>query len=241
MAIAYAAGGGFTVAAASTTNHTIPGTPATNDIVLCASASDGSDIVDAHTTTMTGVIQSISGVSVDHVIEYVRQPGTPITVIPVDSTVATGSKIMPTVIQVFTGIDTTTAVDATPTTATGSTGLPNPPTSNATTLDGAMMMCSGALDDDIDVVFTAGTGYTTDFDQQDATGATSTNGATVGVGHKLIPSASSTDDPGAYTASGESDAWSAVTWPWRPAAGGGAARPQGPLGHPFHGPFGGPI
>ncbi len=52
-----------------------------------------------------------------------------------------------------------------------------------------------------------------------------------------------TETPGAWlhTASPDNAAeWGAITLALK-AAGGAATNPKGPLGHPFHGPFGGPI
>ncbi len=48
------------------------------------------------------------------------------------------------------------------------------------------------------------------------------------------------EDPGAFTIQ-SSESWLAWTIAIRPVAGAGGANPKGPVGHPFHGPFGGPI
>jgi hypothetical protein len=120
---------------------------------------------------------------------------------------------------VFRGVDTTTPMDVTPTTATGlNIFSPNPPSINHNNPSGVWAIIAGASSHNLGDTgnFTFPTGYTTNTIIR---GHNDTNDVTVGMGYRSS-GVSDPEDPGVMTHSGTNStsfAWGAVTIALRPA------------------------
>lgn len=119
--------------------------------------------------------------------------------------------------MVFRGVDTTTPMDVTPTTATGiNTMHPNPPSINHNNPAGVWTVIAGASGHVAGggATYTFPTGYTTD---SDTIGAADTTHVSVGMGYRTNPA--DPEDPGVMTLSGTDStgyAWAATTIALRP-------------------------
>lgn len=120
--------------------------------------------------------------------------------------------------MVFRGVDTTTPMDVTPTTATGiDTANPNPPSINHNNPSGVWTVCAGASTNNggTSTTFTFPTGYTTN-----AVSLSSDDSADVTVGMGYNTSPADPEDPGVMTYSTVDSlnfAWCACTIALRPA------------------------
>lgn len=208
----------FTVSeGAGTEDKTLPGSPVEGDVVIVMLAGDNAIGTDSGSGIVTSGYDRFL-LSSDN--SPGRQAGlkvlgsTPDTVVTLDQPTA-GLKPYAGLLQVWRGVDTGTPIDDTPTSATGGTGAPDAP-SFATVTDGALRVLLGFLDDDDSAgASSAPSGYT-DFLASDTGGST---GATVMIASKVATTAGA-EDPGAFTST--SDAWAAVHFALRPAAGGGS-------------------
>jgi len=218
MAIAFVAQNTFeTAVGTGTETKTLPGTPATNDIVLICIAADSytstSGVQGQGYTNIVGP----TGTTPGHQICFKRMGSTPDTTVVVTRETG-GTKKAAGLIQVWSGVDTTTAQDATATVATGLSANPNSP-SITTVTDGARVFSVALLDDDESsgsVTYPSGYGNTL---ARDTNGAVSGDGATVAIA-SINKATAGAEDPGAYTIT--SDEWRAVTIALRPAANGAA-------------------
>lgn len=207
-------------------NHTLPGTPAEDDIVIVAMVSDAT-MVGAHEILTSGYT-SIANANLNapgHHVAYKIMGATPDTVIQVDD--GNGVRLAAIVVQVWRGVDTTTPIDVTSVETTGTTGLPDCNSITPVT-DGALVLAIGLLDDDDAAANVAApTGYG-DFLAGDTGLGSSVDGATAMIASKTLPTAQA-EDPGAFQLTGGSgsDDWRAVTVALRPAAGGAPNAPTG--------------
>lgn len=115
---------------------------------------------------------------------------------------------------VFRGVDQTTPLDVTSTTATGTTGgLPDPPSIDWAT-EGAwtVIVGSNAHGSNTNGAFTAPTGYTTDFF---TVGNQDTADGVIGAGYRADPA--DPENPGAFADNVTGTGWCAVTIALRPA------------------------
>ena len=204
-----------TVTTGNTDNVSLPSGLQQNDIVVVALASD-SDIDPSrprgiassegytdilHTTTGTPGIQ----------VAWKRMGATPDTTVEVRT--ETGAALdIAVVIQAWRGVDTTTAIDATAATASGASGLPNPP-SYTTATNNALRIIVGGIDDDQVTDFTAPSGYSNMVSL--AIGVSNT-GCSVVMASKIQATAGA-EDPAAFTGTG-SDNWQATHFALRPAS-----------------------
>jgi hypothetical protein len=123
----------------------------------------------------------------------------------------------------FRGVNTTTPLDATsPTRATNTSGMPNPPSITTVTAN-AWVIAMGYLDDDL-VTATAPTNFTL---LRTANYGSSGAGGTVMAARREKTTAGA-EDPGVFGGGG-TDAWVGTTAALRPASGGGSA-PTGAQG-----------
>lgn len=226
MAITVVGSVGFEIEAGSSTEAiSIPGTLAQNDIVQVAVCTD--DEIASPVAAGTGGIasgQSYTDIyfSVDgsgskanpgHHVAYKRMGGSPDSTVTINQVSA---KKQAGTIYVLRGVDTTTALDATPThNALNSNGAPDPPSITTVTAN-AMVVVIGLLDDD-DVAssVTAPSGYTNLIAGDTAQGSTSV-GATSMVASKIIATAG-VEAPAAF-GGGLSDNNRTITVAYRPSA-----------------------
>ena len=114
------------------------------------------------------------------------------------------------VAQAFSGVDTTTTIDNSISTATGVSGMPNPP-SHTTVTDGAMRVVTGHLDDDDANTITL-SGYTVVYQNSTVSSATTM------LGYKIAATAGA-ENPAAFSGSGQtSDAWIGTHFALRPSS-----------------------
>ena len=219
MAISYLATAEFVQPTGSGSDTiSLPGTPAEDDIVVVVRASDrsltnGTFVTSGYTSVYSNGSTNTPAARAD----YKRMGATPDTDVeinrPNDSRETCG------IIQTFSGVDTTTAIDATAANDNGGTGLPDPP-SYTTVTDDALRIIAGYLDDEAgDGNFSAPAGYSNLADKD--TDVTGTTAASVMIASKAAGTAGA-ENPAAFTTSGsENDSWFAIHFALRPAAGGG--------------------
>lgn len=112
----------------------------------------------------------------------------------------------------YRGVDVVTPFDTTPTTATGSTGVPDP--ASITTLTPNAQVVAVGFNDNDNVTYTGySSGYTTRVDSFQNDSGTG-NGATLGIIDRSVASAGA-EDPSAWT-SAETEEWGAITLALRP-------------------------
>lgn len=187
----------------------LPGSLVENDIVIALLAADlsiGSNISSPGWT----VLQQDAGSTIPgYVLAWKRMLVTPDTSIIINQN---GFKQQAVAVQAFRGVNETTAIDAQATPATGSTGMPNPP-SITTITNNALVLAVGAMDDDASAgAATAPSGY--DNLTAAETADTATNNATVFLASKLVVTAGA-EDPGSFGGTGD-DQWWAHTFALRP-------------------------
>jgi uncharacterized protein YlzI (FlbEa/FlbD family) len=200
--------GGITLVGTATStvaNLTLPTGLQQNDIVIVASYRD-----DSTTTLPTGYTAGQQGTSnsVNYRWAYKRMGATPDTTI----TGMSGTSVIH-IAMVFRGVDSTTALDVTsPTVATNTVGMPNPP-SITTVTNNSMIVALGYLDDDVIAsAVTAPTNYTlARAEQYGSSGA----GGTV-MGAYRLTTTFGAQDPGVFGGGGD-DSWVAATIALRPA------------------------
>lgn len=204
----------FTVAGgASTETKTLPGTPATDDIVIIALASDGDLSADGPSTADYVVIDAPVSAVPGVWFGYKIMGGTPDTQVVVQQR---ATNIQAGILQVWRGVDTTTPIDATRTTTAGASGMPNPPSYNPVT-NGVLILAVGMLDDDDTAgTVTAPANYT-NLVAADTGQASTAAGATAMIASRELVTVSGAEDPAAFGGSG-SDAWTSYTVGLRPAA-----------------------
>ena len=201
-----------------------------DDLVIVAYSVGDNDNVDLTmamvTTGYTKVADLFGNDSQDaHLGVFWKKMGaTPDTTATVDTDNLAGTDAATTAVcMVFRGVDTTTPMDVTPTTATGlDTFNPNPPSINHNNPAGVWTVIAGGNVQRVvgGGTYTFPTGYTTnavDITRND------TNGTTVGAGYNTSPA--DPEDPGVMTHSGTNDvlyAWAAATLALRPASGAAA-------------------
>lgn len=213
--------GSATASVTADGDQSLPSGLAENDVVIAAVCSDGafasggssggiSDGADAGTWTQL----YISGNNLPGVEVYYKVMGaTPDTVIDVNNAPSRDTAF---VSQAFRGVDTTTPIDNSTSTATNTSGDPDPP-SHTTVTANAWRIIMGFLDDDDEASnASAPSGYT-NFVAEDSGNSSSTVGCTLMMASKDAGAAGS-EDPGAFSSSG-SDNWASLHFALRPASG----------------------
>lgn len=194
----------------------LPGGTAEDDVVAAAESCDFGSI-GISTSGYTQLWQNVS--SGNSGFAYKVMGATPDSVVAWNKTT---NNIMPVCVQVWTGVDTATPIDATAQTATGSTGMPDPP-SYTTVTNSARRIIVGGLDDDEEAgSASAPSGFAdlTVIDTNLGSGIRSTT-----MMASKDEATAGTLDPDAFGGSG-TDAWGAGHLAFRPA--GAAAAAIGP-------------
>lgn len=207
------AGAGWTLAGSTGasvtsdgTNINLPGSPAEGDIVLVGQGCDSQNIVAPNTSGYTQIASSGGGSSPGYELHFKIMDAAPDSVVNLDDGNGT-TQVNAVVIQVWRGVDQATPLDGvTPTTATGSFGLPNAPSITPTT-DGALVFAFGVLDDDDDSTTTAPSGYS---NLQAQVSGGSGGGATTMLASKVVPIAQA-ENPGVFGGT-DSDEWFACSF-----------------------------
>ena len=192
-------------------------TPQAGDLVIigCTVASQGRTPTCAISGYTAQTQINANGTTYDTSLNMSRKfmGGTPDTTFTLPSTGNVQDAQRYTV-QVWRGVDTTTPLDVTPVSASGTaTGRPNPGSITPTTT-GAFVGIIGAGAAATGAAYTAPANYTTNF----LTGTTAdTNDAMVGSGYRSWTSGA--EDPAAYTGGTTNavDSWAAFTYALRPA------------------------
>lgn len=185
------------------TTITLPTGLQQNDIVIIASMSDGT----AQNLPNTSWIDIQNGTinSVNYRWSYKRMGSTP------DTTATNLSSSSVAIAFAFRGVATTAQFDVTtPSVATNTAGMPNPP-SITTVTNNAMVVVVGFLDDDI-ITATAPTGFTL---ARSANYGSAGSGGTVMAAYR-VKSPAGTEDAGVFGGGGD-DSWVAGTLAFKPA------------------------
>lgn len=196
-----------------------------NDLIIVACGIGDSDNTDFTMSMVTSGYTNIADLFADDNFEtnlgvwYKFQPATPDTGATCTGQGGTNAAVA-AVALIFRGVDTTTPMDVTATTATNvNTMHPNPPSIDHLNPSGVVIVIAGASGHNLGGAgtYTFPTGYTTNSVRG---GANDTNDITVGLGYR-DSGVSDPEDPGTMTHSG-TDAttmsWAAVTMALRPAA-----------------------
>lgn len=188
------------------TNVDLPGLPAEGDIVLVGQGCDAEHIVAPNTSGYTQIASSGGGSSPGYELHFKIMGAAPDSVVNLDAGNGT-TQVNAVVIQVWRGVDQTTPFDGvTPTTATGSFGLPNAPSITPIT-DGALVFAFGVLDDDDDPTITPPSGYS---NLQARVSGGSGGGATTMLASKVV-SIAQAENAGAFSGT-DSDEWFACSF-----------------------------
>jgi hypothetical protein len=206
-------GSGFIPIGSSSTTVTFNVALSQNDIVIAVFGDDDGLGVADFLSSGWSTLNSNAGVDPGRLVMYKRMGATPDTSFSFDQD---GQVRTAYVWQVWRGADTATAIDATATTATGASGLPDAPSYTPVT-NGALVFAVGILDDDdASASLAAPTGYTNLLAADTGQGST-TVGATVMIASKELATAAA-ENPAAFTGGSGTDAWAAITFALRPAA-----------------------
>lgn len=232
MAISFVGSAENSAASGADVTLTLPVGTTTDDLVIVAYAIGDNDSVDFDmamiTTGYTEVVDihapgGAADLDSDLGVFWKVMGGTPDTTAQVDGLGGTDAAVA-AVAMVFRGVDTTTPMDVTPTTASAvGTSNADPPSIDHNNPSGVWTVIVGATGHDQAgaTTFTFPTGYTTDAIDR---AQDDTTDVTVGMGYRTNPS--DPEDPGVMTHSGLDDTdrtWCAATLALRPAAGNGGA------------------
>jgi len=213
MAIAYV--GADTAATNGTADHTLtlPGGTAEDDICLVASGANTSG--DANMTVGTSGYTELVDIHTSDCnlgVFWKRQGATPDSTVSVGNPTTITQECASALVQVFSGVDTTTAIDATTTSTTGTSGAPDSP--SITTATNGAFVVSMATSAAFDTAVTAPTGYS----NQDDDAANDFFDATIGAASKEVATAGA-ENPAAWTG-WNSARWAAASVALRPATSG---------------------
>jgi hypothetical protein len=198
--------------------------PAANDIVIVNNGNSNVSNVDAGVTTagyteVTELFQ-VDTRSSNQAVSYKVMGGTPDTSVDVKgsgSATAGGA----TTVQVWRGVDTTTPMDVTATTAqAANSALMDAPSITPVTAGAIVVACGNWASGSQDRTATAPAGYSNHvYNSSTDPGVASGSGMA-----SKAWSGSGAEDPGAWSAinTATADAWTAVTLALRPSSGGAA-------------------
>ena len=204
----------------------MPASLANNDVTNAIGAA-GQNSTDFDVTESTGTWTELtdqwsdgSAADVSGAVYYKKQGSTPDTSVTIKNN-AGGSYGWGAAVIGLIGVDTTTPIDATTTTATGTgDGIPNPP-SITTATNGAWVIAHGASSEGATAVTNAPSGYSN----------LASNGGGFGVAVRAMLSSkevasAGAEDPGSYTdpdaTDSTGDSWFSASVAFKPAGGGGA-------------------
>jgi hypothetical protein len=217
MAISYV--GSNTATAPNQSSITIPmpaGLQENDVVIVCADTGGGNQDRNIVVTGWTGIADLYANDSIDvnFGVAYKVMGATPDTDVTVSITAGTGQ--WSGITLAFRGVDTTTPLDATSTTATGTNSLDANPPSITTVTNGCEIIVVAGVSDGAIGTYTYPSGYS---DGIDVPGSSSNNRSLAA--HKSQATAGA-EDPGVFSNSSSSvdDCWAAVTIALRPAASG---------------------
>lgn len=189
----------FTVAVGGgSENKTLPGTVLENDIVIVVLATD-SAVGTAPITTAgyVNIFFDTGLANLGHQVAYKRMGSTPDSVVAISQD---DLSIFAGLIQVWRGADTTTASDATPTSASAGAGMPDAPIITTVT-DRALVFAIGLLDDDDAAASVTAPASYGDLLAGDTGQASTTVGATAMIASRVLVEAGLTN-PAAFGGTG---------------------------------------
>ena len=194
-------------------SKTLPGTPLEGDLVLVGLASDQS-FSAANKVLTSGYSMVYDGGTQNPASQLQRKfmGSTPDTSVLIEQN---DNRKIAVIVQIWRGVDATTPIDATPVTASGASGSPNPNDFTSVT-NNALIFAAGFQDDDDAASYggidpPAGFG---DFLIGDTGQSSTANGATVMFASKIRATAG-TESIDTFDAG--DDAWEAVSFALRPA------------------------
>ena len=206
-------GGHQTAIGTGSESFSLPGTPLEGDYAQVSLVSDQS-FSGADKVLTSGYVEIYDGGTQNPAAQSFRKRmgSTPDSSVLVEQN---DNRIISVHIALIRGADATTPIDATPTTSSGASGEPDPP-SFTTVTPGALRVALGYTDDD-DVLAYGGAGPPSgwgDYGGADSGTSSTVNGGSVQFAALLAPTAGSLD-PGTFGAG--DDAWEAVHFAYRPA------------------------
>jgi hypothetical protein len=187
---------------AGTQDITLPGSPATDDLVIIATASDSACDNVITTSGYTNPQNDNDAIPGAH-FGYKLMGATPDTIVTIDKS---SSRIRRTLIQVWRGGDTASILGGAWDIASAASDSPNPPPITVSTND--LVIAVAFLDDDDTTISVWPTGYTNQLEGNTGQASASV-GATVAISSKEA-TGDGTENPGAYTVV-TSDNWKAGT------------------------------
>ena len=207
-------GGHQTAIGTGSESFSLPGTPLEGDYAQVSLVSDQS-FSGADKVLTSGYVEIYDGGTQNPAAQSFRKRmgSTPDSSVLVEQN---DNRIISVHIALIRGADATTPIDATPTTSSGASGEPDPP-SFTTVTPGALRVALGYTDDD-DVLAYGGSGPPSgwgDYGGADSGTSSTANGGSVQFATLAAPTAGSVD-PGVFGAG--DDAWEAVHFAYRPAA-----------------------
>lgn len=192
---------------------TLPGTTAANDIVIAMSQSHSGDTTDSGTVSTSGytnVVDLNYGTNRRTRAYWKAMGGSPDASVTFNGT-DNSIRGLAGVVLVFRGVNTSTPIDATTTTATGVGGAPDCPSITPTNNNCAIVACAGS--DGLDATFSAPTNYSTPV----FTSVDVSIDAQMAASYRiLVGGAGSPENPSSFTGWGAAN-WGAGTIALRPA------------------------
>lgn len=187
-----------------TQSVTLPGTPAQYDVYIVVTAADSrvSTLGNAAVSAGWTELYDTGGSSPSGNVLLKRMTASPDSAVSIERNSFNDTSV---IILQIKGVHRTTALDAALTSATGGSGMPNPP-SHTTVTANSLRIVTGHLDND-QVSGISLSGYTVVQNNN--------NNATAMVGYKLAATAGA-EDPGAFSGSGNNQ-WAATHFSLRPA------------------------
>lgn len=223
MAISFVGSAEGSAANGADVTLALPGGTTTDDLVVVAYTIGDNDGVNFDMAMVTTGYTEVADLFANDTqdislgVYWKVMGGTPDTTAAVDGLGGTDAAVA-AVCMVFRGVDTTTPMDVTPTTATGiNTMHPDPPSVDHSNPAGVWTVIAGASGHTLlgAGTYTFPTGYITDAIDR---GQDDTSDCTVGMGYRTSPA--DPENPGAMTHSGTDSvafAWCAATLALRPA------------------------
>lgn len=221
------ASGGLNNSSASTYNISlsaltggIASSPSAGDIIIVvsgwASTTNGDPGVTTAGYTEIADLYSNDDHDVNMSVSYLVISGTPPTSVTVSASGVSGNNSAATV-GVFRGVDNTTPLDVTTTTATGFNGTDFNPAAITPITSGAWVVATGMSAGLNSGTYTAASGYTEIADI--GTGSSGTRNSSSGIFYKAWTSG--VEDPGTFTNStgGTGASWASATIALRPSIG----------------------
>jgi len=200
-------------------------TAATGDIVIVIAQHNNNTNTPSPPVVSSSGYTNIASLFADDsndsntIVEWKIMGATPDTTVALTN-MGLGGRGMSMAVHVWRGVDTTTPIDVTTTTATGTnTGQPNCPTITPTTSGAYVIACGGqSTGNNLHQMNAAPTGYSNFFGTTNSSAAFRANAALASFAWS-----SGAEDPSTFGVAGDttSSSWCAATVVLRPSSGGG--------------------